>query len=129
MERYEYKLKNFKESSISDYEKKYRFILEQGQKDIENVKLASPITHADGSCIPFYIYHGGNDKTVSINESEKLYDKLKASGAKEIYFQRITDGPHSVRHERITQQMLNFFDRYLHDDKSVLVDDSEFSLN
>jgi len=97
--------------------------------DIEAVKLASPITHADGSCIPFYIYHGGNDKTVSINESEKLYDKLKASGAKEIYFQRITDGPHSVRHERITQQMLNFFDRYLHDDKSVLVDDSEFSLN
>jgi|TARA_B110000908_G_C10220491_1_gene435076 fermentation-respiration switch protein FrsA (DUF1100 family) len=48
--------------------------------------------YADGSCIPFYIYHGGNDKTVSINESEKLYNKLKASGAKEIYFQRITEG-------------------------------------
>ena len=48
---------------------------------------------------------------------------------KEIYFQRITDGPHSVRHERITQQMLNFFDKYLHNDKTVIVDDSEFSLN
>ena len=80
------------------------------------------------SCIPFFIYHGGNDKTVLIDESENLYSKLKESGAKEIYFQRITDGPHSVRHERITQQMLNFFDKYLHNDKTVIVDDSEFSL-
>ena len=92
------------------------------------VKITSPINHADGSCIPFFIYHGGNDKTVLINESENLYSKLKVSGAKEIYFQRITDGPHSVRHERITKQMLNFFDKYLHDNISVIVDDSEFSL-
>ena len=60
---------------------------------------------------------------------DNLYSKLKESGAKEIYFQRITNGPHSVRHERITQQMLNFFDKYLHNDKTVIVDDSEFSLN
>lgn len=96
--------------------------------DMEIVKITSPINHADESCIPFFIYHGGNDKTVLINESENLYSKLKVSGAKEIYFQRITDGPHSVRHERITQQMLNFFDKYLHDNMSVIVDDSEFSL-
>ena len=97
--------------------------------DTKAISLASPITHADSSCIPFFIYHGVNDKTVLIDESENLYSKLKESGAKEIYFQRITNGPHSVRHERITQQMLNFFDKYLHNDKTVIVDDSEFSLN
>ena len=37
-----------------------------------------------------FIYHGVNDKTVLIDESENLYSKLKESGAKEIYFQRIT---------------------------------------
>lgn len=97
--------------------------------DMEAVKLTSPINHADADCIPFFIYHGAEDKTVSIKESENLFNKLQISGAEEIYFQRITDGPHSVRHERITQQMINFFDKYLHDDKSVIVDDSEFSLN
>jgi acetyl esterase/lipase len=96
--------------------------------DMEIVEITSPINHADSTCIPFFIYHGRNDKTVLIDESENLYSKLKGSGAKEIYFQRITDGPHSVRHDRITQQMLNFFDKYLHNDKTVIVDDSEFSL-
>ena len=85
---------------------------------METVKITSPINHADITCIPFFNYHGGNDKTVLIDESENLYSKLKGSGAKEIYFQRITNGPHSVRHERITQQMLNFFDKYLHNDKT-----------
>jgi acetyl esterase/lipase len=97
--------------------------------DMEAVKLASPITHADGSCIPFFIYHGVKDKAVSVKQSEELYDKLTKKGAKEIYFLKITDGGHVFSDERITQQMLNFFDRYLHDDKSVVVDDSEFSLN
>jgi acetyl esterase/lipase len=96
--------------------------------DMEIVEITSPINHADSTCIPFFIYHGRNDKSVLIDESENLYSKLKGSGAKEIYFQRITDGPHSVRHDRITQQMLNFFDKYLHNDKTVIVDDSEFSL-
>ena len=45
--------------------------------DIKAISLASPITHADSSCIPFFIYHGGNDKTVLIDESENLYSKLK----------------------------------------------------
>jgi acetyl esterase/lipase len=97
--------------------------------DMEAVKLASPITHADGSCIPFFIYHGVKDKAVSVKQSEELYDKLTKKGAKEIYFLKITDGGHVFSDERITQHMLNFFDRYLHDDKSVVVDDSEFSLN
>ena len=50
--------------------------------DTKAISLASPITHADSSCIPFFIYHGGNDKTVLIDESENLYSKLKESGAK-----------------------------------------------
>lgn len=46
----------------------------------ELAKLCSPATHVSSDDPPFLIMHGDQDRTVPLQQSQLLYDKLKAAG-------------------------------------------------
>ncbi len=64
------------------------------QQTDENLRIASPMTYIDKSTPPILILHGTADKTVPIQESQKLVRILKEKGTTYQYIE-IPDAPHS----------------------------------
>jgi acetyl esterase/lipase len=56
------------------------FLGETFEKDPAIYKKASPITYVHKGDPPFLFFHGTKDKLVSISQSEKMVQKLKAAG-------------------------------------------------
>lgn len=59
-------------------------------EDIPEVfALASPVTHVHDQAPPFFLFHGGRDRLVTIDHAEEFVDALSASGvATTLYRQR-----------------------------------------
>ncbi len=60
-----------------------------------NVDSANPALLVDSSSPPFLVIHGTADKTIPINQSEILVEKLKASGVP-VTFKRLEGLEHSL---------------------------------
>jgi len=48
----------------------------------DKAKLASPVTYVSADCPPVLIFHGGQDRTVPIDQSRRLHDALDKAGVK-----------------------------------------------
>ncbi|QPC82578.1 alpha/beta hydrolase [Phototrophicus methaneseepsis] len=59
----------------------------------DRVAKANPITYISATTPPIYIAHGTNDRIVPLNQSELLYDALKAQGC-DVTFERIQGAGH-----------------------------------
>jgi len=86
------------------------------QKDPDLWELASPINHIDAGDPPFLILHGTADKTVPIEQSVELYNKLKRSGVPARLV--IVEGaPHTFdlqpEQKDLRPIVLDFFNKYL----------------
>jgi acetyl esterase/lipase len=82
----------------------------------ELYRLASPGTHADKNDPPILILQGTADKTVPVEQSQRLAEALKKAGTRhELLI--IQDAPHSFhlepRERDLRPVVLGFFDRYL----------------
>lgn len=82
----------------------------------ESYRQASPATHADKNDPPILILHGTVDKTVALEQSEKLAAALKAAGVKHELV--IVEGaPHSFhlqpKQRDLRPLVIGFFDQHL----------------
>jgi len=91
----------------------------------ERAMNASPIKWVNSACKPMLIYHGTVDNKVIVEQSDKLHVLLQQKEAKEIYYIRINNGRHGVRHPELSKQMLLFFQKYLYDEKNIQIDEKE----
>lgn len=64
------------------------------EESLGNISQASPVTYLNKSVPPTFIIHGGNDKTVKIEVSIDLANKLEQAGAS-YHFWQLPDTPHS----------------------------------
>jgi acetyl esterase/lipase len=82
----------------------------------ERLRKASPVTFARADAPPILLIHGDADTTVKLEQSLKLYDALKAAGAKDTALMIIHDAGHGVfmQHSTLTHPaMEGFFARTL----------------
>jgi acetyl esterase/lipase len=85
------------------------------------IKQASPVTHISSDAPPFLIIHGENDDVVLLDQSNALYNRLKAANvpASLIIVRNCSHGFISVgdgmtpNRVEITNSVVEFFDRYL----------------
>lgn len=49
----------------------------------------------------------------------------KEAGNKEVYYIKIREGGHGVRHPELSKQMVLFFRKYLYNEKSIRIDETE----
>ena len=77
-------------------------------------KRASPLFYADQYAPPTLLLHGDADEFVPVNQSEKLYQKLKAAGA-QVEFRVFEGEGHGLKGEReqADAEVLGFFRRKL----------------
>ena len=86
-----------KESASSSWLGKHR-------TDTAFIKSMSPVNYVPGRKIPVLFIHGDQDKTVPINQSRVLYEKLKQYGyPTELY--EIKDGKHGNFGDKETRKM------------------------
>jgi len=80
-------------------------------------KKISPITYVNADAPPFLLFHEVSDGTVGVYQSDKLVEALKAAGAKEVLYERYTDGSgHGVFGKNIDKtgpMRAAFFERVL----------------
>ena len=76
---------------------------------------ASPVTHVAKADAPFLIVHGTQDQSVSMDQPQELYEKLKAAGVP-VSFVKVDD-VHTFRtpegRRRLAIETLEFFNRAL----------------
>jgi acetyl esterase/lipase len=75
-------------------------------------KEASPITYVTKDDPPFLIMHGTNDRTVPINQAERLYEAQKKAGMDTI-FVKIEGGAHGFGGPEVEARVRAFFDKHL----------------
>lgn len=78
----------------------------------EVAKQASPVTFVSADDPPFLIVHGTDDRTVPINQAERLNEKLKADGVN-VTFVKIIGGGHGIDGPAVDQRVRAFLDRHL----------------
>jgi acetyl esterase/lipase len=82
----------------------------------EKVRKANPISYVSESTPPFYIAHGKQDRIVPCNQSELLYDALKANGV-EVTFEVLDDAVHGgdgfAANDPLFSRCIEFFKRHL----------------
>lgn len=79
----------------------------------EMAEKASPITYINGDTPPFLLLHGTDDHTVSVRQSEILYEALEKAGVEvDLYELKGADHatPHFVQPE-VQELILSFLDR------------------
>ena len=85
-------------------------------------KRISPISYVNAGAPPFLLFHEVSDATVGVYQSDKLAEALKAAGAKEVLYERYTDGSgHGVFNKNIDKTgplREAFFERVLKKDYS-----------
>ncbi len=85
-------------------------------ENAKNYRDASPITHVDAKSSPFLIFHGGKDKLVPLEQSQKLDEALRKVGveSKLVIF---PNAGHGYSSPILLMQTLsaasNFFERHL----------------
>jgi len=88
------------------------------QESPDLVRFANPITYIHADVPPFLIFHGTQDTTVPVNQSELLYEALKDAGT-DATFTRIQDEDHNLTAKGgesftfIYEKVLEFFTRHL----------------
>lgn len=73
----------------------------------EVAKQASPVTFVSADDPPFLIVHGTDDRTVPINQAERLNEKLKADGVN-VTFVKIIGGGHGIGGPAVDQRVRAF---------------------
>ena len=83
----------------------------------EDRKLAAPMTFVRPDAPPLLLFHEASDRTVNVSNSDELVAALKKAGAKDVTYQRYTDGSgHGVFRTNLKETgpaMESFFDRTL----------------
>jgi acetyl esterase/lipase len=97
------------------------------QQNKDKALNASPVSWVSNKCEPMLIYHGTDDKLVIIEQSDKLYSLLKEAGTDDIYYIKINGAGHGARHQILTERMGLFFERYLYNNESMIIDESELN--
>jgi acetyl esterase/lipase len=82
------------------------------QEKKEACQRANPITYVTRKDPPFLIVHGDKDPLVPLNQSQILYDALKAAGV-EVTFHIVKEGGHGFRDPEVDQMVADFFLKYL----------------
>lgn len=78
----------------------------------EVAKQASPVTFVSPDDPPFLIVHGTDDRTVPLNQAERLHEKLKTAGVN-VTFVKIVGGGHGIGGPAVDQRVRAFLDRHL----------------
>ena len=85
----------------------------------EIVAAANPINYISDKTPPMLILHGEEDRAVTINQSELLYDALKKAG-RDVEFVRVKNAGHDFKGENIQpswqeieNMVVRFFKKYL----------------
>ena len=82
----------------------------------ERAKRASPVTYAHEKAPPFLIIHGTADRTVPVDQGQRLAKALKDAGANEVTLKIYDGAGHGVfrQHEKETLPMMEkFFEKHL----------------
>ena len=82
------------------------------QQNREACRRANPITYVTKDDPPFLIMHGDRDMTVPHNQSELLYEALKAAGVK-VKFHTVKGAGHGFGGPKIDKFVDGFFDKNL----------------
>jgi acetyl esterase/lipase len=82
----------------------------------DRAALASPVTHVSKDVPPFLIVHGDMDKTVPLDQSEALNEKLKKAGA-DVKLHVVKGGGHGFGGPEIDKLVAEFFDKHLKAEK------------
>ncbi len=84
------------------------------QQKADLAQRASPLFYADEYAPPILLLHGDADEFVPLQQSEKLYQKLKAAGAT-VDFQVYAGEAHGLKNARAQAdaRIARFFGRYL----------------
>lgn len=102
-------LEAFKADRIrwSDYDLVSNFV-----GDGPQMHAGSPAEHADKIKVPVLLFHGGADRNVSIEQSKRMADRLKAAGAQ---CELVTwpDLDHYLEDSQVREQMLRKSDEFL----------------
>lgn len=84
-------------------------------------KLIAPMSYVDANAPPMLLFHEVSDRIVDVSNSDDLVQALRESGAKDIQYERYTDGSgHAVfsRNLNKTQPMMaRFFENTIGDSK------------
>ncbi|MGI9473276.1 MAG: alpha/beta hydrolase fold domain-containing protein, partial [Rubripirellula sp.] len=79
--------------------------------------LIAPMSYVTADAPPFLLFHEESDRTVPIENSDEFVAALKAAGASDVTYRRMTDGSgHGVFQKNLKQSsedMAAFFDRAL----------------
>jgi dipeptidyl aminopeptidase/acylaminoacyl peptidase len=91
------------------------FLAADYAKNPQAWRNASPVSHVAKSDAPFLIVHGTQDQSVSVDQTQELYEKLKAAGVP-VSFIKVND-VHTFRTPEARRQLafetLEFFNRNL----------------
>lgn len=75
-------------------------------------KSASPVTFVTADDPPFLIMHGTDDRTVAINQAERLYEAQKKAGVN-TRFVKINGGGHGIGGPKVEERVQTFFAKQL----------------
>ena len=75
-------------------------------------KEASPVTYVTADDPPFLIMHGTEDRTVAMNQAERLHDAQKKAGTSTT-FVKITGGGHGIGGPKVEERVQAFFAKHL----------------
>lgn len=99
----------------NDPESLYMEVFGSNNKNDPIFTATSPVTYISADDPPFLILHGDADHSVPLDQSQELYDKLKAAGV-DATLVIVKGGEHGLRtvgewpsEEMITQIIVNFF--------------------
>lgn len=81
----------------------------------EAARAASPITYVDRDDPPFLIIHGDKDPLVSISQSERLAQALKAAGVPCAFYRVLGGGHGHFRRPDVELRIKQFLDKHLRD--------------
>lgn len=76
---------------------------------ISLAELASPVNYIEAGLPPFYIFHGSEDATVPVQQSQELNDLLKAQG-NDVTLDIIQGQGHGVQGPMVAMKIAEFLD-------------------
>jgi acetyl esterase/lipase len=84
------------------------------QKNKDKAARANPITYVTPKAAPFLIVHGDDDGSVPFNQSELLYEALKAAGVSvHLHVMKGADHGPPFAQPDVLDMVVKFFDHYL----------------
>jgi dipeptidyl aminopeptidase/acylaminoacyl peptidase len=91
----------------------------KGEATKDKLRSISPVRHAKSFTAPVLLIHGENDQTVPFEQSDDMYDKLRAAG-KDVQLIKLEDDNHHlvVSENRLAslEAMINFVNQHIGDE-------------